>query len=91
VFTVPGLGTIAAGRKLGYLQAVMGLGGFVLSLIGFIGLLREWAAAGEMPEHVTPSLWVGLLGIALWGSGWLWALASSMKLHREAREAGKKT
>jgi len=91
LFTVPGVGTVAAGRKIGYLQAALGLVGFGLSVLGFVGILRDWGETGGQPEGMTPSLWVGVAGICLWGASWLWALASSLRLHRQAREEAKKT
>lgn len=82
--TVPGLGTIAGGRKVGYVQAAFALLGFALSLVGLLGHLRVWYDTGEMPEGFTRGLVVAVVGLMLFGLAWLWALASSIQLHREA-------
>jgi hypothetical protein len=82
--TLPGLGTIAGGRKVGYVQAVFALLGFALSLVGLLEHLRVWYSTGEMPEGFTRGLFVALVGLMLFGLAWLWALASSIQLHREA-------
>lgn len=82
--TLPGLGTIAGGRKIGYVQAALALVGFALTLLGLVGHMREWMARGEMPEEFTFGLRLGLLGMAVFGTAWLWALRSSLELHRGA-------
>ena len=83
--TVPGLGSLAAGRKIGYVQAVLSLLGFALSFLGLIGFLRDWRVRGDYPEGFTPSLWLALAGMALFLTGWLWALQTSIGLHGEAK------
>ena len=85
IVTVPGLGSIAAGRRIGYAQASVSLLGFGLSFLGLIGFVRDWRARGEYPEGFTPSLWVAMVGIALFFTGWLWALQTSVQLHGGAR------
>jgi len=78
------LGTIAGGRKVGYLQAACALLGFALSLGGFLAHLRVWYDTGEMPQGFTRGLVAAGAGIVLFGFAWLWALASSIQLHRQA-------
>lgn len=82
--TLPGLGTIAGGHKVGYLQASCALVGFLLSLGGLLGHLRVWYDTGEMPQRFTGGLVVALAGLGLFGFAWFWALASSIRLHRQA-------
>lgn len=82
--TLPGLGSLAAGRKVGYAQAACALIGFLLSFGGLLGHLRVWYATGEMPEGFTAGLVVAVLGMTLFGLAWLWALTSSIRLHRQA-------
>lgn len=92
--TLPGIGSLMAGRKIGYAQAALGFGGLAVSLL--FGLpfiywcLANWsrlygdqadpvATMTELGSHV---LWPAA-GIALFGAGWLWALATSyMILHQ---------
>lgn len=82
--TLPGLGTIAGGCKVGYVQAACALIGFALSLGGLVAHLRVWYDTGEMPEGLTRGLVVSVLGMGLFASAWLWALASSIRMHRRA-------
>jgi hypothetical protein len=84
--TLPGLGTIAGGRKIGYVQAACALLGFALSLGGLLAHLRLWYDTGEIPEGFTRGLLVAVAGMLLFGFAWLWALASSIRLHRQATE-----
>lgn len=96
---IPGTGTLAAGRRSGYGQGLLALAGFALTTVfgaRFIGwyfanfarLQEEWvdpfAAAGEVWMAVR---WA-LLGMALFAVAWVWALASSFGILREARRAG---
>jgi len=82
--TVPGLGTIAGGRKIGYVQAACALLGFGLSLGGLVAHLRVWYNTGDLPEGFTHGLLVALFGLILFALAWLWALTSSIQLHRHA-------
>ncbi len=82
---LPGLGSLAAGRRIGYAQAAVALAGFGLSLLWMGLFIRDWRAQGELPIGWRPTLWVGITGIGLFGAGWLWALVTSRSLLREAR------
>lgn len=82
--TLPGLGTIAGGRKVGYVQAGCALVGFGLSFGGLLAHLRLWFQTGEMPDGFTVGLLVAVLGMMLYAAAWLWALSSSIRLHRQA-------
>ncbi|MGD0539839.1 MAG: hypothetical protein ABSC03_19595 [Verrucomicrobiota bacterium] len=82
----PGLGSLAAGRKVGYAQLTVALTGFALSLVWMGWFLLDWWREGEMPVGFRPSLWVGLAGVALFATGWTWALETSLDLLRAARK-----
>jgi hypothetical protein len=84
--TLPGLGSLAAGRKVGYAQATLALLGFILSLVWLGCFLLDWYREGALPLEFRPSLWIGLAGLGLFGTGWTWALETSLALLREARK-----
>jgi hypothetical protein len=85
---LPGSGSLMAGRKSGYPQALLGIGGMVLSLIfgvrALLWMLANWSRMHDpaidqfavMGEMWSVLRWA-LLGIGIFGLGWLWALASS--------------
>ena len=90
---MPGLGSLAGGRKIGLLQLTLCLAGFALTLV--FGLrfvywsLAHWseyhgAAANSDPLKTLRDLWRHarwpLLGIALFCLSWLWALLTSWSL-----------
>jgi hypothetical protein len=77
---LPGLGSLAAGRRIGFAQAALALAGFGLSLLWLAGFIRDWLEEGELHLGWRPTLWVGLAGIGLFGIAWLWALGTSRKL-----------
>jgi hypothetical protein len=85
----PGLGTIMAGRKVGYIQATIMVVGFCLfmafMLVFFIGFARFMSL--EFPQeqfHTQWShrLWLLWSGLGLTAVAWLWALASSLSILR---------
>ena len=96
---IPGSGTLAAGRRSGYVQGLLAIAGFALTTVfgarfmgwyfaNFARLQEEWvdpfAAAGEVWMAVR---WA-VLGMALFALGWLWALGSSLLIVREVRHTG---
>ena len=83
--TLPGLGSLTGGRSVGYAQGTLALIGFGLSLYWLIKTLLVWMAEGQLPVEINRSLLVGLAGIAVYGSAWLWALGTSLGLLREAK------
>jgi hypothetical protein len=84
--TLPGLGSLAAGRRVGWAQATLALTGFGLTMWWLVRTVLEWFASGELPVGVTSTLLLGLAGVACFGVAWLWALLTSLLLLREARE-----
>jgi hypothetical protein len=94
---LPGIGSLVAGRISGYPQVALALGGMGLTLV--FGLrFFAWFAANHarlygpdgngldaLLEVVRAVRWA-FLGIALFALGWLWALATSLGLLREAKK-----
>lgn len=83
--TLPGLGSITGGRSVGYLQAGLALIGFGLSLYWLVKTLLVWLAQGELPAEINQTLLIGLAGIVIYAGAWLWALATSLGLLRQAK------
>jgi hypothetical protein len=88
---LPGAGTLLVGRVTGYLQFGMALSGMVLTTIHgmrFIHWALEHRATLEGPEQVPweslgliwMQLRMPLLGIGLFGGGWVWSVVSSLVL-----------
>ena len=92
---LPGFGSLVAGRRAGYLQAALALGGMALTC-GFGIHFMIWAAANWSSLHgdeVDPfdalaRMWVGMrwavAGMGLFALGWVWALGTSFQIVREA-------
>ena len=80
VFVLPGLGTITAGRRTGYLQAPLALVGFGMTASWCVWFLAGWVRTGAMPGEVGPYFPVCLGGMALFGVTWTWALLSSLRI-----------
>jgi len=99
---LPGFGSLLAGRISGYPQAALAFGGLFLTL-GFGAHFVLWALANWSrlygpdadPFDSLLDIWLhsrwALLGIALFGLGWLWAMATSMAIVSSARRTGRST
>jgi hypothetical protein len=89
----PGLGTVMAGRRIGYYQAAVMLAGFTLTMGYMLWFLyssvlylantnwneQDWA------ERYRPHLWMAKWGVALCLVAWVWSLISSVQILRQAR------
>ena len=96
---VPGAGTLAAGRRSGYVQLALALAGIVLTLTcgaRFIGwYIQDYSRLLdpqlEDPVQVLLEVWLAvrwaLLGMALFAFAWLWALFSSFSILRRAKSS----
>ena len=90
---LPGLGTIMAGRAIGYVQAaVMCLGffltvGFMMWYLGTsVGSFNRFMLTGVAEDpivHYEPWLWVLWLGLALSIIAWVWAFISGLVILRK--------
>ena len=86
LLVLPGMGSVMAGRKVGYLQAPLALGGMVLTFTFAVLYVRDWIRLGVIPLPPDWSLLrIGLLGVGLFAAGWCWALLTGLNLLRNAR------
>jgi hypothetical protein len=87
LLVLPGLGSVMAGRRVGYMQGLLALSGVVLTMVFAVDLVRGWWWMGELVLPTGRSLLVGGLGILLFAAGWCWGLATGLKLLRDADPA----
>ena len=89
----PGAGTVLAGRKIGYVQAVIMVVGFVLTmmyLLTAIGTMLALLTNTQMSEAEYEARrhhydLAGLIGFVLCAVAWFWSLASSIAIVRSAQ------
>jgi hypothetical protein len=85
-----------AGRISGYPQAILGIGGMIVTTVfsvrTMLWMVSNWSRVHDPasdPFAVYGELWLvlrwALLGMAIFGLGWLWALASSYGIVRSAK------
>ncbi len=95
---MPGFGSLLAGRKLGYPQAVLCIVGLILTMIlgvrFAIWIIPRYSALQNPegdPFEGLQQMWLQLrwplLGIAVFALAWLWALTTSLTILREARDS----
>src|SRR3954470_3382853 len=82
----PGMGTVIAGRRSGYVQGAVMLAGFFLTMgfmVSYFANLFSFIAhsEGSRPDFLElcrPYAWAGLSGLALCLIAWCWAMVSSL-------------
>ena len=95
-FALPGFGSVMGGRMVGYAQGALCALGVVLTFsFGSLFVLWRFSAAGRAisseddPVTALYQLWDhvkwALVGMLLFAFSWLWALATSLSLLREAK------
>jgi hypothetical protein len=90
----PGAGTVMAGRNIGYVQAIVMIIGFVLTMLylfvvigGLLSLLTD-SRMSEAQFQATRHRYAleGEIGLALCLFAWCWSLASSIAMLRQSQK-----
>src|SRR5260221_9216144 len=82
----PGLGSLIAGRYVaGVGQILMALVGFCLIVAWFICLITQLYQQIDSEAAPHSVAWLGETGGLIFVASWLWSLATSISLLREAR------
>jgi hypothetical protein len=85
LLVLPGLGSIAAGRRSGWPQAAIALFGFALTTVWLVSFVGAWLRAGEFPLDAGPYLPAGVLGLLVFGASWVWGLVTGVLVVHESR------
>jgi hypothetical protein len=94
---LPGAGSLAAGRLSGYAQLALAVVGMILTVVFglrfFAWYFANWSHLNETqdPLEAFGALWFAcrwaLLGIVVFGFGWLWGLATGLHLVQMAKKS----
>ena len=87
----PGLGTVMAGRRSGYLEGAIKLAGFFLTMCFMCGyfsslfsfMVHSQGSNVDFIELCRPYAWAGISGLGLCFIAWCWSLISSIGILRE--------
>jgi hypothetical protein len=101
LFGVPGLGSLAAGRRVGYVQMLLSVGGLAISSVYGIRFILWFISNSAQVNQLDDAglgqvgdIWLhlrwALLGIGVFACGWLWSLATSLGLLAEAKSGTTK-
>jgi hypothetical protein len=82
----PGLGSLYAGRRAGWVQALLSITGGILFCAAIVLFFAKWARLGRPPGLGGRIGLAGFAGLAVFFLGWLWALATGLSVLREARQ-----
>lgn len=84
---LPGLGSLAAGYRVGWAQVTLASIGFILTVWWAMGWILEWIRAGQMPLQLDRRFAIGLTGAALFMVAWLWSLRTGLAILRGSHES----
>ncbi len=95
--SLPGVGSLHVGRRVGWAQVVLASCGFVLSLVFGVWFMAEWLRSGELPMmtilnrgELPPGflkfLLIGLAGLIVFGVALGWAFITSLLVYQEAKQ-----
>lgn len=95
---LPGVGSLLAGRTVGYAQAALTLTAFVLTMLFgvkfLVWYLTHWSVINSPeadPVETLLSVWRqvrwALLGMGVFAVAWLWAMVTSVSILRQARRS----
>ncbi len=85
LLALPGLGSVLAGRRVGWAQAVLAVAGLGLAGYGVVRAAADWLAAGEALPLWSGALELALVGLGLSAGAWGWALVTSLQVLRDSR------
>ena len=82
VLVCPGMGTLLAGKKVGFFQLAGAGTGLLIALIGFFKLLADLSliATGEKVPKL--AFIIGIAGVAVFLVFWVWAIISGFLILR---------
>ena len=94
---IPGCGSLVAGRVSGYLQFLIAIIGEVVSAYFCLKFMFWYQSNWTQMQQIQPDsaanfheLWLRLrwflLGLGVFGAGWLWALGSSLGILLESKQ-----
>lgn len=91
---LPGLGTIASGRRVaGVIQLVLSQLAFLVAAIWGVRYALTALRSGELPAELDRDLWIAFGGAVVFFFAWVWAMASSFAIvrHRDDNPAARPT
>ncbi len=94
---LPGVGSLHAGRRIGWAQIALATSGFLLTLVFGGWFLAEWQRGGKLPTlvilengglppHYFKFLKIGLAGMGLFGLALVWGILTSLFVYQEAKQ-----
>lgn len=87
LLVLPGLGSLLAGRRVGWPQAALALVGFALSTVWLVWFAATFFREGGFPLDGGPYLPAGMAGVLLFAVSWIWGLATGLAVVRGSRGA----
>ena len=80
----PGMGTIVAGKRIGFVQLAGAGIGMALTLVGVFKLLGEFSMSAGQLNINSQTVFIALFGIGLFLIFWAWGIVSGISILRSA-------
>jgi len=85
LFVCPGVGSILAGRRRGYLELGMALLGAAWMTFVLVRLFTVWIQLLQAPPDAQNYIRSGMGGLTLFMGSWLWSLITSLSILRQSK------
>ena len=85
LFVCPGVGSILAGRRSGYVELGMALAGAGWITFALVRLFTLWIQLMRAPPDAQSYIRSGMGGLTLFMASWLWSLVTGLSVMREAK------
>jgi hypothetical protein len=85
----PGVGSLAAGRGSGYGHVILAFIGTAATVFGGWRAVSQYFRTEEPGLEFWRNMAVALAGMFVFGTGWLWALATSLDIMKEAKSGSE--
>jgi len=85
LLVLPGLGSLLAGRRVGWLQAALAVVGFALSTVWLVWFVATLFSESGFPLDGGPYLPAGIVGVLLFTVSWVWGLVTGLRVVGGAR------
>jgi hypothetical protein len=84
LLVMPGLGSVMAGYKSGFVQMALALAGFVATLAAMFSIGLAWAREFQLPDD-RRLYGLLLIGVAVFVVSWAWSLLTSLAVFRRSQ------
>ena len=84
LLVLPGLGSVMAGYKSGYVQIFLAVAGFIITLVAIVSIALVWSREFQLPDDQRLYL-AAMIGVVVFLASWCWSLVTSLAIFRRSK------